>query len=79
MYYNQQSNNLSLAEYERQPVFQHKYVHSKYLIFTNISYAQEIFELNNQGRSQNLKEVTQNFTEVFNIDDVTANDIIQRN
>ena len=32
-----------------------------------------------QGRSQNLKEVPQNFTEVFNIDDVTANDIIQRN
>ena len=31
-----------------------------------------------QGRSQNLKEVPQNFTEVFNIDDVTA-DIIQRN
>ena len=27
-----------------------------------------------QGRSQNLKEVPQNFTEVFNIDDVTAND-----
>ena len=27
-----------------------------------------------QGRSQNLKEVPQNFTEVFNIDDV-----IQRN
>ena len=33
----------------------------------------------NQGRSQNLKEVPQNFTEVFNIDDVTANDVIQRN
>ena len=32
-----------------------------------------------QGRSQNLKEVPQNFTEVFNIDDVTANDVIQRN
>ena len=31
-----------------------------------------------QGRSQNLKEVPQNFTEVFNIDDVTANDVIQR-
>ena len=28
-----------------------------------------------QGRSQNLKEVPQNFTEVFNIDDVTANDV----
>ena len=25
-----------------------------------------------QGRSQNLKEIPQNFTEVFNIDDVTA-------
>ena len=32
-----------------------------------------------QGRSQNLKEVHQNFTEVFHIDDVTANDVIQRN
>ena len=31
-----------------------------------------------QGRSQNLKEVPQNFTEVFNIDDA-ANDVIQRN
>ena len=33
----------------------------------------------NQGCSQNLKEVPQNLTEVFNIDDVTANDVIQRN
>ena len=33
----------------------------------------------NQGRSQNLKEVPQNSTEVFNIDDVTSNDIIQIN
>ena len=33
----------------------------------------------NQGHSQNLKEVPQNFTEVFNIADVKANDIIQRN
>ena len=32
-----------------------------------------------QGRSQNLKEVPQNFTEDFNIDDVVANDVIQRN
>ena len=32
-----------------------------------------------QGRSQNLKEVPQNFTEIFNIDGVTANDVIQRN
>ena len=32
-----------------------------------------------QGRSQNLKELPQNFTEVFNIDDVTVNDVIQRN
>ena len=36
-------------------------------------------ELTPQGRSQNLKEVPQNFTEVFDIDDVTANDVIQRN
>ena len=32
-----------------------------------------------QGRSQNLKEVPQNFTEVFNIDGVTSNDAIKRN
>ena len=32
-----------------------------------------------QGRSQNLKEGLQNFTEVSNVDDVTANDVIQRN
>ena len=32
-----------------------------------------------QGRSQNLKEGPQNFMEVFNIDDFTANDVIQRN
>ena len=32
-----------------------------------------------QGRSQNIKEVPQNFTEVFSIDNVTANDVIQRN
>ena len=32
-----------------------------------------------QGRSQNLKKVPQNFTEIFNIDGVTANDVIQRN
>ena len=31
------------------------------------------------GRSQNLKEVPQNFTEVFNIDYDTANDVVQRN
>ena len=30
-------------------------------------------------RSQNLKEIPQNFTEVFNIDDVTAKDVKQRN
>ena len=28
-----------------------------------------------RGRSQSLKEVLQNFTEGFNIDDVTANDV----
>ena len=32
-----------------------------------------------QGRIQNFKKVPQNFTEVFNIDDITANDIIQKN
>ena len=32
-----------------------------------------------QGRRQNLKEVPPNFTENFNIDDVTANEVIERN
>ena len=32
-----------------------------------------------QGRSQNLKEVPQNFTEAFSVDGVTHNDVIQRN
>ena len=41
------------------------------LIFINIWYV--------QGHSQNLKEVPQNFTEVFKIDDVTTNDVMQRN
>ena len=31
------------------------------------------------GRSQNLKKVPQNSTEFFNVDDVTANDVIQGN
>ena len=34
--------------------------------------------MKNQGRSQNLKEVPQNFTEVYNVDGVTANDVIWR-
>ena len=32
-----------------------------------------------QGRSQNLKEVPQNFMEYFIVDDVTANGVIQKN
>ena len=32
-----------------------------------------------QGRSQNLKEVPQNFMEVFNVDDVKTNGTIQKN
>ena len=31
------------------------------------------------GRSQSLNEVPQNFTEVYNVDDVSANDVIRRN
>ena len=31
-----------------------------------------------QGRSHNLKEVPQNFSEVLNVGDVTANDVMQR-
>ena len=33
----------------------------------------------NQECSQNLKEVPQNFMEVFNVDDATANKVIQKN
>ena len=32
-----------------------------------------------KGRSKNLKAVSKNFPEIFNVDDVTANDVIQRN
>ena len=32
-----------------------------------------------QGRSQNLKAVSQNFMEVSKVDDVTANEVIQKN
>ena len=32
-----------------------------------------------QGRSQNLKEVSQNIMEVFQVDGITANDVIQKN
>ena len=35
--------------------------------------------LHKQGRSQNLQEVPQNFMEVFNIDDVRDNYVIQKN
>ena len=31
-----------------------------------------------QGRSQNLKAVPDNFMEFFNVDDVNANDVIQK-
>ena len=31
-----------------------------------------------QGRSQNLKAVPRNLMEVFKVDDVTANDVIQK-
>ena len=32
-----------------------------------------------KGSSENLKQVPQNFTEVLNIDDITDNDVIQKN
>ena len=32
-----------------------------------------------QERSQKLKKVPPNFTKVFNIDEITGNDVIQRN
>ena len=34
--------------------------------------------MNIQGRSQNLKAVPQHIMEVFKVDDVTANDVIQK-
>ena len=37
-----------------------------------------VVEVVKQGRSKNLKAVPQNFIEVFKVDDVTANDVIQR-
>ena len=45
-----------------------------HVLFLQINYQSKI-----QERNQNLKEAPQNFTEVFNIDDVTANDVIRRN
>ena len=36
------------------------------------------FYWKDQGRSQNLKPAPQNFMEVFKVDDVKANDIIQK-
>ena len=36
-------------------------------------------KLTRQEHSQNLKEVPKNVTEVFNIDGIKANDVIQRN
>ena len=50
-----------------------------YLRYHYISEEEQFSCNSTQGRSQNLEEVPQNFTEVFNIDDVTANDVIQRN
>ena len=32
-----------------------------------------------QGRRPNLKEVPQNFTEAFNVGNVTTNDVIRKN
>ena len=36
-------------------------------------------QLTVQGCSQNFKKVLENFTEVFNVDDVTVYDLIRRN
>ena len=50
-------------------------VREKSIVRNIFSTEQEhMLSLNIQGRSQNLKEVPQNFTEVLNIDDVTANE-----
>ena len=48
-------------------------LYKKFYILLDIAVIHIIY----QGRSQNLKEVPQNFTEVFNSHDVTANDVIQ--
>ena len=51
-----------------------------YLIFQNATVSQCHISIDtDQGRSENLKEVPQSSTEFFNIDDVTANDVIWRN
>ena len=39
--------------------------------------AVKIEKIKAQGRSQNLKSVPQNFMEVFEVDDITGNDVIQ--
>ena len=49
---------------------------------SNIYYLEKLAFSNltgKQRRSQNLKEVLQNFMKVFSIDDVRANEVIQRN
>ena len=38
--------------------------------------AVKIEKIKAQGRSQNLKSVPQNFMEVFEVDDITGNDVI---
>ena len=52
------------------------FVHSELVIyiFQNLL----SFTKNVQGRSQNLKAVPQNLMEVFKVDDVTFNDVIQK-
>ena len=59
--------------------FCHKCARGSSFNNTNVQSKNKAFHDLNQGRSQNLKEVTQTFTEVFNIDDVTANGVIQGN
>ena len=49
------------------------------ICFCRVMYVSRSMQVHLQGRSQNSKEVPQNFMEVFNIDDVKANDVIQRN
>ena len=59
---------MNIAEEENQ------YVKFIWIVISMFAKVQHV-----QGRGQNLKEVPQNFTEIFNIDGVIANDVIQRN
>ena len=63
--------------------YTHIYIYYIYILYTIYiyihTYIHTYIHIYVQGRSQNLKEVPQNFTEVFSIDEVKDHDVIQRN